>query len=93
MKKLKTRELMEFNETTKKNCLTIYRQLLGNVINQYASYLDRPSAGLGYLRAKRWDLFFQWGKSQSVQSYSDTDERSAFVRTQIVSLIKKYPWS
>ena len=96
MKKLKTRQLIEFDKQTKNNRLAIYRQLLGNVISRYASFLVQPSAGAGYLRSQRYDLLLQWGKLQSVQSYSDDpdgDSRKVFVRSQVAALIKKYPWT
>lgn len=95
MKKLRTRKVIEYNRAMKQTCLANYRQLVGNVINQYAHHLVEPQRGSGYLRAQRYDLLFQWCKDQSVQMYQDDHDciTTAFVRSQVAALIKKYPWT
>jgi hypothetical protein len=85
----KLRALREVQQKLRKDHFILYERVMSELLSRHR---DKPGVDrlLGYFRSKRYDLLVSHADSLLEQKYSSAAIH--FAASQLVSLVKKYPW-
>lgn len=84
------RALREVQQKLRENRFVLYEEVMTELLSRHREKfgVDRL---LGYFRSRRYDLAVSYADSLLEQKYSSAELH--FSASQIVSLVKKYPWN